>query len=280
VDKPAARVGDGHECPKVEPNGTPHVGGPIIGPGCVTVIIEGKLAATAGDACACVGPPGKITGGSTGVFIGGKPAARAGDSCEHGGVVIGGSGTVFIGENFVLKFLLPTDGFEEPSDEEKIAIVNQAIKECIVLLKNRLQLLVRDDPETKERFVKWFGEFTQEKKAVILVRMEKQIAFFKELTLRMFDKIAYEGDYQKLFAMVYGTDEVHTIYLGSHFWKAKSLRKYTKATVLIHEVSHFENLGGTFDHDYDDECEDLAKERPLIALYNADSYAFFITGYK
>src|ERR1044072_3060585 len=109
VSKPAARLGDGHECPMVEPNGTPHVGGPVIGPGCATVIIEGKPAATEGDACGCVGPPDKITSGSAGVFIGGKPAARTGDSCEHGGIVIGSSTTVFIGERMVLKFLLPTD---------------------------------------------------------------------------------------------------------------------------------------------------------------------------
>jgi len=280
VGKPAASVGDVHECPMVESNGTPHVGGPVIGPGCITVIIEGKAAATEGDVCGCVGPPDKITGGSGGVYIGGKPAARSGDSCEHGGVVIGGGATVLIGESMGLKFLVPTEGFEEPSDKEKIAIVGKVIRECIVLLEHRLALLVKDDPETKERFVKWFGLFTNERKAVIVGRMERQIKFFKDLTLRMFDKIDNLGDYRKLYAMVYATDELKTVYLGRHFWNDKSLQKYTKATVLIHEVSHFESLGCTFDQDYDDECEDLAKERPLIALHNADSYAFFITGYK
>lgn len=281
MDKPAARVGDEHACPMVEPNGTPHVGGLIIGPGCVTVIIEGKPAATTSDACGCAGPPDKITGGSTGVFIGGKPAARVGDSCEHGGVVIGGSVSVFIGESFVLKFLLPTDGFIEPPDEEKIAIVNKVIKECIVLLENRLPLLVRDDPETKERFVKWFGEFTPERKAVIVERMERQIAFFKELNLRMFDKISYEIHYRSRFAQVYPTDEKYTVYLGYLFWDERYLKRYTKPTVLLHEVSHFSSLGGTKDFDYDgDDCERLAKTDPGNALYNADSYAFFITGHK
>jgi uncharacterized Zn-binding protein involved in type VI secretion len=280
VSKPAARVGDGHECPMVEPNGIPHVGGPIIGPGCVTVIIEGKPAATAGDACGCAGPPDKITGGSAGVFIGGKAAARAGDSCEHGGVVIGGSRTVFIGESMGFRFLLPTDGFTEPSDKEKIAIVSRVIKECVVLLENRLKLLVRNDPDTKERFVKWFGLFTKERKAVIVERMERQIAFFKELTLRMFDKIAYEGDYRKTFAEVYRSDTSYTIYLGNPFWDNERFEKNIKETVLVHEVSHFKGIGDTKDHQYDEACENLAKEAPGEALYNADSYAFFITGYK
>jgi len=281
VSKPAARQGDGHACPMIEPNGTPHVGGPIIGSGCVTVIIEGQPAATTGDACSCIGPPDKITGGSSGVFIGGKPAARSGDSCEHGGVVIGGSTTVFIGERMVLKFLLPTDGFDkEPSDKEKIAILSRVIKECIVLLENRLALLVMDDPATIESFVKWFGPYEPDRKAVIVGRMERQIAFFKELNLRMFDKIYNEGDYRKLFAMVYRSDSDHIIFLGNVFWKEKYFKRYPRATILIHEVSHFNSIGRTRDFDYDGFCEDLPNISLRKALYNADSYAFFITGYK
>lgn len=263
----------------VEPNGTPHVGGPVIGPGCVTVIIEGKPAATEGDACVCTGPPDKITSGSSGVFIGGKAAARSGDSCEHGGVVIGGSVTVLIGESMGLKFLVPTDGFKEPSDKEKIAIVGRVIKECIVLLENRLALLVKDDPETKERFVKWFGRYMVNRKAVIVERMERQIEYFKGLTLRTFDKIADEIHWRDKYAEVYRKEEGCTIYLGNPFWK-KKMNMDNRATVLIHEVSHFKGIGETMDYQYDEGCENLAKEEPGEALYNADSYAFFITGYK
>ena len=281
MSKPAARLGDGHECPMVEPNGTPHIGGPIIGPGCVTVIIEGQPAATKGDACGCVGPPDKITAGSSGVFIGGKAATRSGDSCQHGGVVIGGSASVFIGERMVLKFLLPTDGFEEePPDKEKIAIVSQVIRECIVLLENRLALLVNDDPGTKENFVKWFGIFSKYTKAVIENRIKRQIVFFKELRLRMFDKISYECDYRKTFAEVYAKDEHRTIYLGNPFWSKKVFNSTAKETVLIHEVSHFKDIGNTKDFQYDDACDLLAKGDQSEALYNADSYAFFITGYR
>lgn len=281
VSKPAARLGDGHGCPMIEPNGTPHIGGPIIGPGCITVIIEGQPAATEGDACGCAGPPDKITVGSSGVFIGGKPAARSGDSCEHGGVVIGGSATVFIGEQMVLKFLLPTDGFdEEPSDKEKIAIVSRVIKECIVLLERKLPLLIKNDPGTIESFVKWFGPYEDERKAVIVGRMERQIAFFRELNLRMFDKIAYEIHYRSTIAWVYTTDSNHIIFLGNPFWDNKTLKSYSREETLIHEVSHFKSIGNTRDHKYDIECESLAKRKPDKALYNADSYAYFITGYK
>ena len=98
--KPAARIGDMHLCPMVTP-GTPpipHVGGPIVGPGCPTVLICNMPAATMGDMCTCVGPPDTIILGSTGVFIGGKMAARMGDMCAHGGMITMGAPTVLIGE--------------------------------------------------------------------------------------------------------------------------------------------------------------------------------------
>lgn len=97
MGKPAARIGDMHVCPQVTVL-VPHVGGPIIGPGCPTVLIGGMPAAVMGDLCVCVGPPDSIILGSTGVMIGGKPAARMGDQCAHGGAIVLGCPTVLIGE--------------------------------------------------------------------------------------------------------------------------------------------------------------------------------------
>ena len=101
MGKPAARIGDMHMCPMVTPGlpPVPHVGGPITGPGCPTVLIGGMPAAVMGDMCVCVGPPDTIILGSTGVFFGGKPAARMGDQCAHGGAITIGCPTVLIGES-------------------------------------------------------------------------------------------------------------------------------------------------------------------------------------
>jgi uncharacterized Zn-binding protein involved in type VI secretion len=100
MGKPAARLTDMHMCPMVTPGlpPIPHVGGPITGPGCPTVLIAGLPAAVMGDICVCVGPPDTIILGSTGVFFGGKPAARMGDQCAHGGAIVLGCPTVLIGE--------------------------------------------------------------------------------------------------------------------------------------------------------------------------------------
>ncbi len=93
----AARVGDMHVCPMVQPGPVPHVGGPIMPPGAVTVLIGGMPAACLGDMCTCTGPPDSIIKGSATVMIGGKPAARMGDSTAHGGSIIAGCATVNIG---------------------------------------------------------------------------------------------------------------------------------------------------------------------------------------
>lgn len=92
----AARVGDMYVCPMV--NGTvPHVGGPVMPPGCATVLIAGMPAARVGDMLVCTGPPDTIIKGSATVMIGGMPAARMGDTTAHGGTIVAGCPTVIIG---------------------------------------------------------------------------------------------------------------------------------------------------------------------------------------
>ncbi len=96
MGQPAARLTDMHTCPMVT-GIVPHVGGPISGPGCPTVLIGGLPAARATDMAVCVGPPDTLVPGSPTVLIGGMPAARMGDSTGHGGVIILGCPTVLIG---------------------------------------------------------------------------------------------------------------------------------------------------------------------------------------
>lgn len=92
----AARVGDMHVCPMVT-GVVPHVGGPALPPGGITVLIGGMPALRLGDMLTCTGPPDTVIKGSATVMIGGVPAARMGDSCAHGGSIIIGCPTVMIG---------------------------------------------------------------------------------------------------------------------------------------------------------------------------------------
>jgi uncharacterized Zn-binding protein involved in type VI secretion len=100
MGQPAARLGDMHVCPLIEPGKppVPHVGGPVLTPGCPTVLIGGMPAARVGDMCICVGTtPDFVALGSFTVIIGGKPAARMGDMTVHAGTIVIGYPTVLIG---------------------------------------------------------------------------------------------------------------------------------------------------------------------------------------
>ncbi len=99
MPQPAARITDMHVCPMVTPAVVPipHVGGPILPPGAITVLIGGLPAARVGDMAVCVGPPDIIVMGAFTVLIGGMPAARMGDMTAHGGTIVLGEPTVLIG---------------------------------------------------------------------------------------------------------------------------------------------------------------------------------------
>jgi uncharacterized Zn-binding protein involved in type VI secretion len=92
---PAARVGDMHVCPMVTVL-VPHVGGPILPPGGITVLIGKMPAARVADMAVCVGPPDVIVLGSFKVLIKGMPAARLGDMTAHGGAIVMGYPMVLI----------------------------------------------------------------------------------------------------------------------------------------------------------------------------------------
>lgn len=94
---PAARVGDMHICPMVTAL-VPHVGGPILPPGAITVLICGMPAARATDLAVCVGPPDMIAIGSPTVITMGMPQARIlEDLTAHGGMIVIGAPTVLVG---------------------------------------------------------------------------------------------------------------------------------------------------------------------------------------
>lgn len=91
------KITTGHAC-----DGTAKIAGTLQ----TSVIINGDIAAVKGDAIAphtilsgdvCVPHSAVVNAGSGTVFFEGIEAARIGDSAD-GGVIISGSGTVFIGD--------------------------------------------------------------------------------------------------------------------------------------------------------------------------------------
>ena len=93
---PASRITDMHVCPLVTVL-VPHVGGPILPPGGVTVLIGKLPAARVTDMATCVGPPDVIALGSFTVLTCKLPQARMTDMCAHGGMIVLGFPTVLVG---------------------------------------------------------------------------------------------------------------------------------------------------------------------------------------
>jgi uncharacterized Zn-binding protein involved in type VI secretion len=96
MGSPAARITDIHVCPMVTVL-VPHVGGPILPPGAITVLIGGLPAARVTDMAVCVGPPDVIVLGSFTVLTCELPQARIGDLTAHGGTIVLGEFTVLVG---------------------------------------------------------------------------------------------------------------------------------------------------------------------------------------
>ncbi|MGC8099859.1 PAAR domain-containing protein [Metapseudomonas otitidis] len=90
--KPAARLSDPTICP------IPGHGVSPLVVGSPDVLFDGLSAARQGDTSGCGSP--LVSGLSSTVFINGRSAATVGSNGAHGNVVIGGSGTVIIGDSF------------------------------------------------------------------------------------------------------------------------------------------------------------------------------------
>lgn len=101
MSKPAARLSDPTSCPH-----TGHGTNPIV-QGSPDVLFDGLPAARMNDKSACDSP--LVSELSSTVFINGQPAATVGSKGAHGNVVIGGSGTVIIGDTHTpAEFIAPT----------------------------------------------------------------------------------------------------------------------------------------------------------------------------
>ena len=68
----------------------PHVGGPIIGPGAVTVVASNMVTSVVGDQITCVGPPDAVAPpGAVTVMATNKPITILGNPTTHGGSIVG-----------------------------------------------------------------------------------------------------------------------------------------------------------------------------------------------
>jgi len=114
-------------------------------------------------------------------------------------------------------------------------------------------------------------------------RVEKEIKKLDSFTTTNF--VPAEKGQEDCYAYVY-PDKDDKIYLGDDFDPAPATGPDSKAGTLVHEMSHYNSVGGTDDVVMSDgktaygqkRCEKLAKEDPAGAKNNAGSFEYFVEG--
>jgi len=92
----------------------------------ITVLIGFQPAARVGDSLVCIGPPDSISAGEPTVVIGNKDAARMGDPTSHGGRLVLGHPTVFIGSTSQAEALATDLPFCEECEKARKAAAAEA----------------------------------------------------------------------------------------------------------------------------------------------------------
>jgi len=118
-------------------------------------------------------------------------------------------------------------------------------------------------------YIEWFGAYTSGRWQIA----EEVISLIQKNTV-----VAYACDNQAgVYAYVYPSDRTHTIYCCSAFWPSRVIGGFdTQAGTLLHELSHFSDIGATSDHTYGtSNCRNLARTNPGNAVNNADNFEYF-----
>jgi len=127
----------------------------------------------------------------------------------------------------------------------------------------------RIDNGNTDDYDEWFGAFanarwTNAEQTIRRIRVNTVVAYACD-------------DMANVYAYVYPADTTHTIYLCSVFWGINRIGGFdTQAGTLLHELSHFNNIGMTNDYAYGTTaCRNLARNNPQNAVRNADNYEYF-----
>jgi len=125
------------------------------------------------------------------------------------------------------------------------------------------------DQGNTDNYDEWFGAFAN-------ARWTNAEQTIRRIRLNTVVDYACD-DMANVYAYVYPADASHTIYLCSVFWGINRIGGFdTQSGTLLHELSHFNNIGGTNDYAYGTTaCRNLARTNPQNAVRNADNYEYF-----
>jgi hypothetical protein len=155
--------------------------------------------------------------------------------------------------------------------------IGQAIADLCTMLNARKAALSSWDATEQARFQRWFGSTAQAARQAISARIDRELQLLQQDTLENFampDKVD-----SNTYAYVYPGDATHVIHLDPLWVSAHATGTDSRAGTLAHEMSHFNDIGGTKDWVYGTTgCLNLAKTNSAHALNNADSFEYYVEG--
>lgn len=138
------------------------------------------------------------------------------------------------------------------------------------------ETLVRWDENDRAHARRWFGDDSEGVRLALATRVSRIRAAVDHVRLVPFEP--GEGD-DSTFAYVYPDSSERLIYVDRLFWESGDTPPDSQAGIVFHELSHFNDIGGTGDYAYGpDACAELAANYPTAALANADNFEYFTEG--
>lgn len=184
-----------------------------------------------------------------------------------------------------------TNATKEVWSADEIAQIKEAFEgEKEILNKGReiVEKALNGDKAAKAYVKEWFGRDDEKTSNVIKERIDKMLNLlndekkmgYKNCRPPEVDKFPPD-QLEHIQAYVYPTDKRHRIYLGPAFWTAPMTGPNSMAGTLAHEMSHFNDVGGTRDGFptpiYGQKnSRELAEKDPDKALMHADCFTYFL----
>lgn len=125
-------------------------------------------------------------------------------------------------------------------------------------------------------YTNFFGEYSQARYYIVRENFRRM---FDILTSSDFGVVCNHANCSDgVFAYVYPDDGEHLIYMCQAYFDASvTLEQDSKPGVIIHELSHFDDIAGTSDFQYGyQDNQDMADEDPCKAVWNADSNEYYV----
>ena len=206
--------------------------------------------------------PIRVIEGAATVRAGGRPIAAVFCKTSHPhspGLVVSGSFDVMVGG--------PT-----------VNVVERARANGIAQIDKSLAALDRWNEEDRANFRRWFGEDSEEARALIRERLQRMRERAEEVEFK-------HGNDDEDYGHVYPS-KVKEVYLNDRFFQKED----EQAGTVVHELSHFKDTGHTADVEADvcdpkqtgnrkcygrGDAKRLAKESPKDAQNNAANVEYF-----